>query len=322
MDLLWRKHKFPSRRCRRALSTASVCHHVIKLARSKSRPTNSTANSNNKVDFTGIRVYVDDRNLPDSAFRTIAPGEIVEVQWDTAQVHDLSSGGDFEFSSAGSLRYAEEGSNEITGQVVYDSGVIHASVDGAQAASVHAAFHQAITEKRVTLKSDCNSSQKKIVTSALSKGKSYATAAQSAAKAGTRLEQYFRSSSSSTKNTVSSVFGKVANVLGSTTSGANLYCSDVGNFCSGGVAAYCQPGTNGYIVVCDGWFTFPSSSSGCRSTDQAQVLIHEATHLSEVAGTDDVCYGYEGCVNKISTAQSLNNADSFAIYANGIKSNC
>ncbi|EXF79751.1 metalloproteinase [Colletotrichum fioriniae PJ7] len=275
-----------------------------------------------KVAFTGVRVYVHDADLPDSAFQTIEAGEVVKVQWDAAQVHDLSSGGDFNISSTGSLRYAEEGSNKIAGQVVFDSGVLQATVDGTQAASVHAAFHESLNAKRVTIQSDCTGTKKTAVTAALSKAKTYVTNAQTAANAGTRLQQYFKSTSSSTKSTVAGVFGKAATLLGSTSSGAGLYCTDVGNFCSDGVVAYAQPGSGGYIVVCDYFFQFPASTTSCRATDQPYVLVHESTHLTEVAGTDDVCYGYEGCVDSLSTSQALNNADSFAMYSQGIQTNC
>ncbi|KAF9871888.1 hypothetical protein CkaCkLH20_10520 [Colletotrichum karsti] len=270
----------------------------------KAQFSTASADGVSRVAFSGVRVYVHDTDLPDSAFQTIAAGEKVEVQWEPAQVHDLSGGGEYNISSVGSLRYAEEGSNKIAGQVVYDSGVLTAKVDGVQAASVHAAFHQSIAAKRATIQNDCTGSKKTAVTNALSKGKAYATAAQSAANAGTRLQQYFRSTSSSTKSSVASVFGKVATVLGSTTSGAKL------------------PGTGGYMVTCDYFFQFPASGAACHAADQPYVLVHEATHLTEVAGTDDVCYGYEGCVDSISASQSLNNADSFALYANGIQASC
>ncbi|TEA13429.1 Neutral protease 2-like protein [Colletotrichum sidae] len=282
----------------------------------------SSTDGVSRVAFTGVRVYVHDADLPDTAFRTIDAGEVVHVQWDTAQVHDLSTGGDYNISSTGSLRYADEGSNKIVGQVVFDSGVLHANVDGRQAATVHAAFHESLNAKRVTVQGDCTGSKKTAVANALGKAKSYAAAAQTAATAGTRLQQYFRSTTSGTKTAVAGVFGKAAALLGSTSSGAGLYCTDVGDFCGDGVVAYAQPGSNGYIVVCDYWFQFPASGGACHAADQPYVLVHESTHLSEVGGTDDVCYGYAGCVDSLGTSQALNNADSFAMYASGIQTNC
>lgn len=277
-------------------------------------------------------------NLPDSAFKTIGAGEKVEVQWDPAEVHDLSTGGEFNVSSVGSLRYAKEGSNDIAGQIVYDSGVLTAKVDGVKAAEVHAAFHQSMAAKRANVQNDCTGSKKTTVVKGLAEGQKLAAAAQTAAKAGTRVEQYFRSKSSGTK--AAEVLGKVADYLGSSTADAKMYCSDVGNFCAN-AAAYAQashiellflndastnklsqPGVDGYIVLCENSFEVPVSGAGCRGMDLAFLMIHEATHLSEIGATDDVCYGYEGCVDTISASQSLNNADTFAMYASGIKNSC
>ncbi|KAE9580075.1 hypothetical protein CGMCC3_g3773 [Colletotrichum fructicola] len=273
----------------------------------------------NRVAFNGIRVYVRDTNLPDSAFKTIGAGEKVEVQWDPAKVHDLSTGGEFNVSSVGSLRYAKEGSNDIAGQIVYDSGVLTAKVDGVKAAEVHAAFHQSLAAKRANVQNDCTGSKKTAIIKGLAEGQKLAAAAQTAAKAGTRVEQYFRSKSSGTK--AADVLGKVADYLGSSTADAKMYCSDVGNFCAN-AAAYAQPGLDGYIVLCENSFEVPVSGAGCRGMDLAYLMIHEATHLSEIGATDDVCYGYEGCVDTISASQSLNNADTFAMYASGIKNSC
>lgn len=253
----------------------------------------------------------------------IAAGETVEVEWDAAQWHDLGAGGAFDIATTGSLQYANEGSNTIVGQVVYSSDTIQAKVDGTQAAEVFSAFKIAQHEKRVTVQNDCSGSRKTAVTNAISKAKSYAQSASSAATAGTRLNQYFHSTSSSTKSTVASVFDKTASQFSSSTSGAvKLYCTDVGNWCTDGVVAYTQPGGSEYIVLCDYWFQFPASSTACHAADQPYVLVHEATHLVAVKGTDDVCYGYEGCVTSISASQSLNNADSYALYSNGILANC
>ncbi|KAI1753545.1 metallo proteinase [Xylaria castorea] len=284
------------------------------------------AQGTNKVPFTGIRLYVHTADLQDAAFQTIGAKETVEVQWDAAQFHDLSAGGDFDISTEGSLRYAEEGSNQIAGQVVYGSNVIQAKVDGIRAAEVHDAFHQAEKTKRAVIQSDCSSSQKSTVNAALGVAKTYAQNAASAASAGTKLQEYFKSTSSSTKSTVANVFNKIAtSVANSGTSGnAKLYCTDVGNWCTDGVVAYTQPGAVGseYIVLCPYWFLFPATNNICHDADQPYVIVHEATHLTEVAGTDDVCYGYDGCVTAISSSQSLNNADSYALYANAIQVGC
>ncbi|KAI8952294.1 metallo proteinase [Xylaria longipes] len=284
------------------------------------------AQGGNRVPFTGIRLYVHTADLQDAAFQTIGAKETVEVQWDAAKFHDLSAGGDFNITTEGSLRYAEDGSNQIAGQVIYGSNVIQARVDGVQAAKVHDAFRQAEKAKRVVVQSDCSSSQKSIVNAAIGVAKTYAQNAQSAASAGTKLQEYFKSTSSSTKSTVVGVFNKLAtSVANSGTSGnTKLYCTDVGDYCTDGVVAYTQPGSIGseYIVLCPYWFQFPATGNTCHIADQPYVIVHEATHLTEVKGTDDVCYGYDGCVTDLSSSQSLNNADSYALYANAIQVGC
>ncbi|KAJ2994447.1 hypothetical protein NUW58_g1558 [Xylaria curta] len=278
------------------------------------------------VPFTGVRLYVHTNNLQNEAFQTIGAKETVEVSWDAAQFHDLSAGGDFNISTVGSLRYAEEGSNKIAGQVVYGSNVLQAKVDGVQAAKVHSTYHAQMA-KRVPIQNDCSSSQKTTVNAALGVARTYSQQARSAASAGTKLQEYFKSTSTTTKNTVVDVFNKIATtVVNSGTSGsAKLYCSDVGNFCGNGIVAYTQPAfsaTQEYIVLCPYWFQFPARNNICHDADQPYVLIHEATHLIAVKGTDDVCYGYNGCVTSINNAQSLNNADSYALFANAIYANC
>ncbi|KAI0103918.1 metallo proteinase [Nemania sp. FL0031] len=278
-----------------------------------------------RIPFTGIRLYVHTADLKDKAFQTIEAKETVEIQWDAAQLHDLSAGGDFNITMEGGLRYAEEGSNEIAGQVIYDSNVIQAQVDGSKAAKVHDAFHEAQRAERIVIQSDCSSSQKTVVNAALGVAKTYAQNAQSSASAGTKLQEYFKSTSTTTKNTVVDVFSKIAtSVANSGTSGAaKLYCTDVADACSDGVVAYTSPGaTDEFIVMCAYWFQFPATGNTCHIADQPYVIVHEATHLVAVKGTDDVCYGYDGCVTAISNSQSLNNADSYALYANAIHVGC
>lgn len=47
-------------------------------------------------------------------------------------------------------------------------------------------------------------------------------------------------------------------------------------------------------------------------------MLHEETHAPGVysPGTDDLGYGY-AAATRLSSSQALNNADSYALYANG-----
>lgn len=282
-----------------------------------------TTFTDNEVPFTGIRLYIDTSKLSDEAFQVIGASETIEVEWDAAELHDLSAGGDFDIFASGSFQYAEEGSNKVVGKVIYDSNVVTAKVDGVQAAQAHTAYKAAV-QKRIVVNGDCSSSRKEVVRTALGVARSYAQRATTGANAGMKLQEYFKSTSSSTKSTVATVFDKIANqIVNSSNSGAQqLYCTDVGKACSNGVVAYTQPGSNEFIALCDYWFQFPAKNTACHDADQPYVLIHEATHLVAVKGTDDICYGYNGCVTAISASQALNNADTYALYSNALQANC
>lgn len=129
--------------------------------------------------------------------------------------------------------------------------------------------------------------------------------------------EYFSSQSSSTRENVAGVFSKIAAECDSTTSGvAEQYCSDVLQYCSDGVLAYAAPSMS-VMVSCSIYFDqLPALETTCHAQDQATTTLHEVTHLTQIAGTNDFAYGYE-LATQLSTRQALKNADSFTLFANG-----
>ncbi|KAJ2966649.1 hypothetical protein NQ176_g10049 [Zarea fungicola] len=76
------------------------------------------------------------------------------------------------------------------------------------------------------------------------------------------------------------------------------------------------------MAYCDlYWEDLPGLTRTCHAQDQATTTLHEMTHLRQVAGTQDNGYGYDN-IRRLTTAQSLNNADSYAVFANSIFSGC
>lgn len=268
-----------------------------------------------KVGFEGIRLRMATSNLPEDAFHSIGAGEVVEVTFDAAELHDLTAGGDFNLVADGTLSYEVAG--ELTGVVAYSSNTITAQVNGEQAAQSRKAF----VNKRSAVQSDCTGSRGTATRNALSSCRTLANAAASAARSNTaKLQEYFKSTSVGSQ--VASVFTKVASECGSTTSGVSrTYCSDVYSACSSGVLAYTLPSAS-YIVNCPLYFNeLPALSRQCHAQDQATTTLHEATHLSQIAGTDDLGYGYSAA-RGLTTKQALNNADSYALFANAIYAGC
>ncbi|KAK3401386.1 Deuterolysin metalloprotease family-domain-containing protein [Sordaria brevicollis] len=274
------------------------------------------------VAFDGLRLRVATSALTDDAFQIIAPGETVSTAWDAAHVHDLSQGGSFDLKVSGALQYAPIDSVDLQGSIPFSSNIVTASVDGTLAASARRSFH----EKRSVVQSDCTSTKGTATRTAMSNCRALAVAASQAASSGAaaKMTEYFKSSTSSTRSTVANVFAKIASECGSTTSGvARYYCSDVYGACSSGVLAYTLPSAS-YMVNCPLYFSGLSGlSRTCHAQDQATTTLHEVTHLSQIKGTTDQngCYGYN-CVRGLSASQSLNHADTYALFANAIYVGC
>ncbi|KAJ9133257.1 Neutral protease 2 [Pleurostoma richardsiae] len=276
-----------------------------------------------KVEFDGLRLTVSTEGLNEESFQTIAAGETVEVEWDVAEVHDLSSGGDFDLALKSAVSYAEEGSTEIAGVIPISSNTLTATVDGAAAAQVRRDFHE--KAKRQIVQSDCTGTRRTATVNAISACRSLALAASSAAASGSasKMTEYYKSSSTTTRNTVASVFSRVASECGSSSSGVSrYYCSDVYGACSSGVLAYTLP-SQSYMVNCNLYFTgLTALSRTCHAQDQATTTLHEVTHLTQIKGTSDYgVYGYNA-VRGLSAAQNLNHADTYSLFANAIYVGC
>ena len=253
-------------------------------------------------------------------FVALKAGETKEVTVDAAALHSLNDGGDFEVFASGLIPYAEENSTELSGALPYDSEKLTITVDGAQAAQVAKAID---LQKRTSVKSSCTGSKLTAIKTALSNCNKLATSAASAASAGTKLSTYFKSTTASTKSTVSARLTAVARDCGSTTATTTTNCDDQYDNCSGNVLAYTVPSTS-YITYCPIFFSeLPGLTKSCHAQDQATTVLHEETHANSVysPGTDDLGYGYSAATG-LTTSQALNNADSFALYANAIYANC
>lgn len=118
-------------------------------------------------------------NLSEDAFQSLAAGESVEVQFDMAEAHDLSSGGVFDILSSGAISFAADGTTDIAGAVPYTSNKISATVDGAAAAQARQHFI-----KRTAVNADCTGTRRTATINAVSGCRSVALAASSAAASG------------------------------------------------------------------------------------------------------------------------------------------
>lgn len=264
-----------------------------------------------KVPFEGMKVRILHSGLTSEDFVTLAAGQTKEVTVETAALHPLHEGGEFDVFAKGALPFAEEASTELTGALDYESNKLTMSIDGTQAATVAKAL-----SKRTVVGSSCTGSKLTAVRTALSNCAKLATSAASAATAGTKLTTYFKSTSSA--STIAARLRAVSSDCGSTSSKTTTNCNDPYSGCSSNVLAYTVP-SDSFITYCPIFFSaLPALASSCHAQDQATTALHEETHATSVysPGTQDLGYGYSAAT-ALSANQALNNADSYALYANG-----
>lgn len=276
------------------------------------------------VAFTGMRKRVSGTGLPADAFTPLAAGASMEITVDIAAVHDLSAGGALKVSTYGAIPYAEGNSTELlVGKALtYTSNELDLVVDGAEAAKVK----RALSKRTALQTSSCTSSRLSAMRTALSNCANLASAAATAASSGSasKFQEYFKTTSSSTRGNVAARLRAVASECSSTTGGATTYyCTDVYNACRSGVLAYTLPSED-LVVSCPLFFNnLPALTRTCHAQDQATTVLHEFTHAPGVysPGTEDNGYGY-AAATALSASAALANADSYALYANAIYVGC
>jgi deuterolysin len=249
-------------------------------------------------------------SLTEDSFKSIAAGETIEVEIELAELYDLSKSGKYNVLAQGVIEYAENDSTALSGAVLsYSSNQLSIDVDAAKTAKIETAL-QSLT-KRTAVQSDCSSTRLTAIRTALSNCNKLATAAATAATSGSasKFQEYFKTTSSTTRSTVAARLRAVASDCASTTGGkTRTYCTDIYGGCESNVLAYTLP-----------FYQLPALSGQCHAQDQATTVLHEETHAPAVysPGTQDNGYGYSAA-SSLTAARALANADSYALYANGM----
>lgn len=274
----------------------------------------------------GILMRIATTELTEDAFTPIMAGQTIEMDIEAAELYDFTASDSYSITAIGSIPYAELNSTELTGAALsFSSNTLTMDVDSAKAATVVKAVDK-FTSKRTDIQSDCTGSKLSALKTALSNCQTLANAAATAATSGSasKFSEYFKTTSSSTRSTVAARLSAVATDCGKTASGAtDSYCSDIYGACSSNVLAYTLPSTN-EIAYCNLFFSYlPALSGTCHAQDQATTVLHEETHAPAVynPGTEDNGYGYSAATSLSSSAAVLN-ADSYALYANGMCHPC
>ncbi|KAJ4386056.1 hypothetical protein N0V93_008948 [Gnomoniopsis smithogilvyi] len=267
------------------------------------------------VEFLGVIVDYLISDLTENSFITLQPGESAEKIVNLPSLYNLN-GGEYTVSLTNTFEFAAVDSTQLAGVYEFQSNTLSFNIDAETIAAVPKAL-----DKRVEVVS-CAGTQRTALTNAIAATNRLATNAASAAASGsaTKFQEYFRTTSASTRSNVASRFRTFASEAASTTSGQITYsCTDFAGICAqGNIIAYAQPST-GQMANCPLFYRLPAVSGGCDEQSQASTVLHEFTHV--LADTNDWAYGYSAST-ALTAARAYTNADNYALYADAIANGC
>jgi len=250
-------------------------------------------------------------------------GQTIDVHVDAAHVHDLSAGGKFGILAKGTIPFSEAGANKLSGVARFESRRLDVDVDGVRAGHIRNFENQ----KRSQLQADCVGDFGAATNLALQNCVGLANAAADYAANGdsAKMIEYFKGDDTDTRSTVNARLTAVANECSTNTTGATQYtCNEAdAGACGEGILAYTFPDT-GVVVNCNLYYSYlPDISSDCHAQDKATTTLHEFTHANGVysPGTADNAYGYDASV-ALDHDSAVNNADTYALFANSIYAGC
>ena len=161
----------------------------------------------------------------------------------------------------------------------------------------------------------CSSTQKSSIASALSSAETYAVNAYSYLSsrtttaqrdASTRYKTWFGTQTSSRWSTVQSHYLNIRNTIQTKTITFNCGCTD-------SYYAYVYPNSPYTIYLCNAFWTAPSTGTDSK----AGTIVHELSHFTVVAATDDWAYGQSACKSLAisNPSRATDNADSHEYFA-------
>ncbi|KAI1651631.1 Deuterolysin metalloprotease family-domain-containing protein [Daldinia loculata] len=282
-----------------------------------------------EAPFRGIHASIRHDALAAKNFRLLKASESFDTVVKAATVHKFEKSGTYTFRATGLIPVAAAGSTELSGPaILIHSNSISLHVDAQSAAAVPKLPSLNPLEARTNVADGCNATQLAASTAALANCKTLAlaAAADAADSSSSRFVEYFKTNSSTTRQTVVDRLTAAAKECSTTDSGPSRYfCYDYYKLCEteGPLNAYTKWDFD-FVVLCPLFYdTLPALPQGCHRQCQATTTIHEMTHCEDVYSphTNDFVYGYNESV-ALSPELALLNADSYSLYANAVYMKC
>ncbi|WNG17230.1 M35 family metallo-endopeptidase [Cystobacter fuscus] len=263
--------------------------------------------SRNGEEVAYIGPHIKRRAPQAEDFVTLAPGESRSGTASLSGMYDLSESGTY------SVRFAAQSTNQhnvgLTRAANLDSNLVSLWIEG-RAEREPELQAQAVTAQGLTTASNCSSTRASQISTAFASAKTYASSTSSylnGISSGTaRYTTWFGTYSSTNVGTARSHFTKIASAFASAAVTVDCGCTD-------SAYAYVYPSQPYKIYVCSAFWSAPNTGTDSK----AGTLVHEMSHFTVVAGTDDHAYGQSAAKSlaKSSPTQALDNADSHEYIA-------
>ncbi|KAK1235662.1 hypothetical protein PQX77_001104 [Marasmius sp. AFHP31] len=262
--------------------------------------------------FTGARAkfvpeYVVENNI-EEAFVVLKPGASHVVEHDLLNSYNFTAPGKgtYDIRASNLFHHIDPATNQIA--------EIRATHEKFLTASLTGTLSNARRHTSRATSQGCDPAQQKQIVSAAKAATSYASSAlsylNSHTSATTRYTSWFGVYSSSRHATVLNHFKAIYGYPFSGNVNYDCTCKRPGTF------AYVYADQFGTIYLCNAFWTAPNTGNN----SQAGTLIHESSHFTAIAGTEDYVYGPTKARNLAvnDPARAIFNADNHEYFAENI----
>ncbi|WP_224360365.1 M35 family metallo-endopeptidase [Hyalangium versicolor] len=287
------------------VTLTNVSGHAVRLLK-RNTPVDGIKNELFSVTRDGAAVAYIGRHYKWAApqaedFLTLGAGESV--------TRTVSLSGIYEFTQTGSYAIAyAEANHEGTAQ--FTSNSVNVWVEGRANTLPEESGERVVSDFALST-TGCTTSQASGVSSGFSGAKTYATNALSyltnTTPSGTaRYTTWFGTYSSSGWSTIKSHFSSISSAFNNQSVVVSCACTD-------SAYAYVYANQPYKIYVCNAFWSAPTTGTDSK----AGTLVHEMSHFTVVAGTDDWAYGQSAAKSlaKSNPTNARDNADSHEYFA-------
>ncbi len=245
-----------------------------------------------------------------SDYYLLKPGASHTVRVELSDMYDMSITGQY------TIAYKAESLN-LFGTNAKSVGALKSQaamvwIDGAKPRGTESVAHKAPSDPTPSAGaltfSKCTTTQQATVTQAMSAASTMANGANAymGGTLGARYSKWFGASDAGRIATVKSNFLKIKDAFD--TKPVTVDCG-----CKKTYFAYVYPNQPYKIYVCKAFWTAPMTGTDSKGG----TLVHEMSHFTAVAGTDDWVYGQSGAASLAISdpAKAINNADSHEYFS-------